>query len=149
MKEVKTEYQVTQYHTEYEAVDGTKFDTRENCEKYEKGAEAVILARLKDIEINRVESEDSIFPNGSDEAEVRIVIPRSSKDIDNLNILASMYGYKNAETLPFSKKDIGFPVCISLRFCSNNIDWLWFTKLSTVIKDATNGTFELKEVKNG
>lgn len=149
MKEIKTEYQVTQYHTEYEAVDGTKFEVREDCEKYEKGVEAIILARLKDIEVSRIESEDSLFPNGSDEAEVRVVVPRNTKDIDNLNILATMYGYKNTEKLPFSKEDVGFPVCISMRFCSNSIDWLWFTKLSTVIKDATNGTFELKEVKNG
>ena len=49
MKEVKTERTV--YGTMYEAVDGTKFTSKEQCEKYESVA-LVIRNKLKELIVN-------------------------------------------------------------------------------------------------
>ncbi len=55
MKEIKRERIVIDI-IGYEAVDGTQFDTREECEKYEKiTARAVIVERFKKLVVNYIE----------------------------------------------------------------------------------------------
>lgn len=55
MKEIKRERIVIDV-VGYEAVDGTQFDTREECEKYEKiTARAVIVERFKKLVVNYIE----------------------------------------------------------------------------------------------
>lgn len=50
MKEIQIERKV--YDTYYEAVDGTQFKVREECEKYEQSALGVLRAKLKDYIVN-------------------------------------------------------------------------------------------------
>ena len=49
MKEISVEQKT--YIRKWEAIDGTQFNSREDCEKYENSAKCVILAKYKDFVI--------------------------------------------------------------------------------------------------
>ena len=50
MKEIIKES--VQKYTVYQAVDGTEFDTREECQAYDSSARGVLRGRLKDLIVN-------------------------------------------------------------------------------------------------
>lgn len=79
MKEVKEERKV--FDTLYEAVDGTKFTSKEECQKYEESAKGVLKARfMKLVEYSDIES--NIFSSGSDETTLYGVRLEEEKDKD-------------------------------------------------------------------
>ena len=49
MKELTKERTITQKYTVYQAVDGTEFNSREECEKYDNSAKGVLRGRLKEF----------------------------------------------------------------------------------------------------
>lgn len=56
MKEIKKE--ITNYVYQYESFDGTLFDTKEECEKYEKSAEGVLKLKFQDLVVDKHNSWD-------------------------------------------------------------------------------------------
>ena len=60
MKEIKEEFkkEVVDTHIYYEADDGTRFDSKEECSKYEDTVFCVLMARAKSKEL----SDSSYFP---------------------------------------------------------------------------------------
>ena len=50
MKEIKVKVENT--YIKYQAVDGTVFDNKEECDKYEKSAKGVIFGKLKKLIVN-------------------------------------------------------------------------------------------------
>ena len=80
--------------THYEAIDGTTFTTKEECQKYEDTAKCVLLTKYKPL-VKRTASEYDIFNAGSDEYMVDILQYLSSEsDIDILIQLNRLY-YSN------------------------------------------------------
>ena len=49
MKEIKKEIIRKDYTYQYESFDGSLFDTKEECEKYEKSAEGVLKLKFQDL----------------------------------------------------------------------------------------------------
>ena len=49
MKEIKKEIIRKDYTYQYESFDGNLFDTKEECEKYEKSAEGVLKLKFQDL----------------------------------------------------------------------------------------------------
>lgn len=49
MKEIKKEIIRKDYTYKYESFDGSLFDTKEECEKYEKSAEGVLKLKFQDL----------------------------------------------------------------------------------------------------
>lgn len=49
MKEIKKEIIRKEYTYQYEAFDGTQFDLKEECEKYEKSAEGVLKLKFQKL----------------------------------------------------------------------------------------------------
>lgn len=49
MKEIKTEIVRKDYTYQYESFDGQLFDTKKECEKYEKSAEGVLKLKFQDL----------------------------------------------------------------------------------------------------
>ena len=78
MKEVKTERKVILY----EAIDKTQFDSKEECEKYEKTAKCVITARFNQLEKQEVDSEQIILELF--ECTACIIQPKSEYDISTI-----------------------------------------------------------------
>lgn len=52
MKEVTKERTKVEKYTVYEAVDGTQFDFKEDCEKYDNSAKGVLRGKLKALIVN-------------------------------------------------------------------------------------------------
>lgn len=85
--------------TAYEAVDGTKFLSKEECEKYEKSARGVINARFKsrfgDEIINDrhgVYWDETIFASASCESEFFALDIESQDDINTLLMYIDLNG---------------------------------------------------------
>lgn len=89
MKEITKEKKST--YTVYQAVDGTEFDSKEECQKYEDSAKCVLLTKYKPL-IKRTDSEYNIFTADSDEYMIDILQYLSSEsDIDILIQLHRLY----------------------------------------------------------
>lgn len=71
--------------TEYIANDGTVFDDRDECLKYERSALGVIKAKLKPMTNFNKYSQYDFIDMGSDECLVEIFAIESQEDLDNIN----------------------------------------------------------------
>lgn len=84
--------------TAYEAIDGTRFLSREECEKYEASAKGVVSARLKSrfgknlIEEKGVYWDETIFASASCESEFFSLDIESQEDIDTLLMYFDLNG---------------------------------------------------------
>ncbi len=76
-KVVKSSYNV------YVANDGTEFNDRDECQKYEDSAEGVILAKIKSLVINDI-AEEEILGWGSSDNTVWVVRPKSQDDVNTI-----------------------------------------------------------------
>ena len=123
------------------AIDGTEFPTESSCKNYEESVESVLLNKLLSIEINRIESEDELFLCGNDENSVRVLMPKTEQDIDNINLLGHLHN-KNAHF--FTKEDIDTIILLHIRIYSSGVDYLWFDSLNQIVDKATNGAFSLR-----
>lgn len=89
MKEITKEKKST--YTVYQAVDGTEFNSKEECQKYEDTAKCLLLTKYKPL-VKRTVSEYDIFNTGSDEYMIDILQCLSSEsDIDILIQLNRLY----------------------------------------------------------
>lgn len=97
MKEIQKE--TKQYITIYEAVDGTEFNSKEECAKYEKSAECVLIAKYNKLVVKSCLESDIFGCIGSEEETINIVKINSLSDIDIILKLIALY-YPNAAKDP-------------------------------------------------
>ena len=89
MKEITKEKKST--YTVYQATDGTEFNSKEECQKYEDTAKCLLLTKYKPL-VKRTASEYDIFNTGSEEYMIDILQYLSSEsDIDILIQLNRLY----------------------------------------------------------
>lgn len=89
MKEITKEMKSA--YTVYQAIDGTEFNSKEECQKYEDTAKCFLLTKYKPL-VKRTVSEYDIFNTGSDEYMIDILQCLSSEsDIDILIQLNRLY----------------------------------------------------------
>ena len=81
MKEVQKKREV--YDTWYEAIDGTEFRTREECEKYEQIAHAVVRTKFLKLVVEE-RSEYDFFGVGCDDNTTYAVRMNSQEDVDTV-----------------------------------------------------------------
>lgn len=142
MEIIKKEKIIKQEVIEYKAIDGTYFRDKDECQRYEKSAEVVLLSKLKDIQINEISCEDLFESSG--EGIYRVIIPTLSEHIDILNQLWILYGGRCKEDLLFNNSDINTIILVGIRFLdSSKIDWIWFYKFDEEIKKITLGRYEI------
>lgn len=79
MKEIKIENTV--YTTQYEAIDGTRFTSKEECEKYDNTARAILKEKFRKLVIDEG-TEETFFICGSDENTAYAVKIASEEDAD-------------------------------------------------------------------
>ena len=85
IKEVKNTYTV------YQASDGTEFNSKEECKKYEDTAKCLLLTKYRPL-VKKTVSEYDVFNTGSDEYMVDILqCLRDEADIDILIQLHRLY----------------------------------------------------------
>ena len=84
MKEIKEERKA--FDIKYEAIDGTIFYNKEECEKYDNSAKAVIRAKFKKLALAEC-NEYGLFNVGSDENTVYVVKMPKAQDADTVKQL--------------------------------------------------------------
>lgn len=92
MKEIKRTRTIEEV-TGYEAEDGTWFKTKEECEKYEETAKAVIRRNFKRLMIGEEFPECHIwerFGYGSEEFNLAIIEIKNEDDLRAVNMLAEL-----------------------------------------------------------
>lgn len=148
MKEV-TETIIKEYIvTKYQAFDGEKFDTEEECHKYENSAAGVLFGKIDDF---TVKSDCFFEPDEGSENKYKAVIPRSQHDIDLLNQLWKLYRGKNEENLKFDGTYIKSLIFVGYRFDYSNsgeLDWVWFYDLKSMVKEACGDKYTVKLIDN-
>lgn len=107
MKEITVTKTVVEV-TGYEASDGTRFKTKEECEKYEQSAEAVVSKMFEDICVKPFEDNDPRLPEctifesfgyGSEEYNYVIADIRSENELKIANMYCDMWAGKNGKKL--------------------------------------------------
>ena len=88
MKEIKTERSVYDIH--YEAIDGTIFYNKEECEKYDHTAEAVLRQRFNGM-IVKEGTEYSLFSMGNDDATVYAIRMETEAEATTMKQLWEYY----------------------------------------------------------
>lgn len=81
MKEITKERTHVEKYSVYEALDGTQFDFKEDCEKYEKSALGVLRGRLEKLIVGRAEDAWNLM-GGADEHRIIAVKPEKETDVD-------------------------------------------------------------------
>lgn len=81
MKEIKIENTV--YTTQYEAIDGTRFTSKEECEKYDNTARAILKEKFRKLVVEEG-TEETFFICGSDENATYAVKIASEEDADTV-----------------------------------------------------------------
>lgn len=88
MKTVKKTEEI--FITVYEAIDGTQFESAQECEKYEKSARCVINAKFNNLKKQTFDSETITM--GLCDNIVYIIKPESKSDVD---VIAQYIAYKS------------------------------------------------------
>ena len=81
MKEIIREHTHIEKYTVYQAVDGTEFDNREECEKYDNSAQGVLRGRLKPLIVNDKWNGWDLMGGNEDSQVIAVKVPHES-DID-------------------------------------------------------------------
>ena len=81
MKEITKERTVTEMYTVYEAVDGTQFDFKEDCEKYDNSAKGVLRGKLKALIVNNEYNGWDLMGGNEDNTIIAVKVP-TEVDID-------------------------------------------------------------------
>ena len=103
MKEIQKTKEHVEYITVYQANDGTEFQDREECERYEQTARAVLRTRfLKLVVMDGTEC--TFFSTGSDENPLYAVKMHSQEDVDTVLQLYYLDNPYILENKDYSKK---------------------------------------------
>lgn len=81
MKEIKKERITKSTYIEYEAVDGTIFDTHEECFKYEQTAECLLKSKFMKLAVCKPKNAWS-FMGGYDDNDIIGIKPTCQADVD-------------------------------------------------------------------
>lgn len=89
MKEIKKERTV--FDIVYQAIDGTEFRDKHECEEYEASAYAVINSKYRNL-VAHTTTEYDLFMAGSEENTVEVIKLNNNHDID---VVFQMWSYIN------------------------------------------------------
>ncbi len=101
MKKIQKEVVIKRYDDVFVANDGTEFNTKEECEKYENSAKCALMARYKLLVIKESDC-FSLFGFGSDEDVIEVVKIESEED---LNLILQILILENPWHYDASKAD--------------------------------------------
>lgn len=136
--------EITRTKTEvvgYESTDGTYFDTKDECQRYEQSALCVVRGRIKEIALKST-TEYGLFEMGSVDCDLFVVIPKSKEDINLLNQLAILINGDDQRQV--TDGAIGKTVFV---YTGYNNDSCWFDTLESLVRRITDGKYTVVEKK--
>ena len=107
MKEIKEEVVRTEYKIRYQAIDGEIFDSKEECQKYDNSAIAVVQKKYNELVLQKDMCEYDILNLGCEDNYMEIIKVESKEDADlvkQLYMLINPY-YQDKEIPEWMKKD--------------------------------------------
>lgn len=135
MKTIENKVENTYYS--YEAIDGQRFNSKEECEKYELGAMCAIRTRIKDMAIRSGKAYE-FFIDGCGDNRVDVCIPKNDRDIDAIRqYCCFISGSKTATSI--GSDDIGKVLIIMTGY---DDDWVTVQRLDDLLDALTGGTYE-------
>ena len=81
MKEITKERTITEKYTVYQAVDGTEFNSKEDCEAYDNSAKGVLRGKLKALTVNDEYNGWDLMGGNEDNPIIAVKVP-TEEDID-------------------------------------------------------------------
>jgi len=131
------------YKNVYVAVDGTEFEEQEECQKYEKSAEGVLLGRLAKMAITKQSECDLFNGAGCDDNTSYVIIPKSEDEVATIQQAIHLKSYGDKKKL-CERVDVGKVVIVTIGYDN---DGLWVSDLGEIVSKATDGKVELIEKK--
>ena len=141
MKIKTTEQTRTETITTYVAADGTEFNNREACEKYEQSYLCAIMSKIKAITIKET-GEYSLFEAGSDDHTCYVVIPKTPQDITNILQMHSAINNTSTPTDYITDGDVNKVLILTVGYEG---DWMSIKRLDDIIDHITCGLFTIAE----
>lgn len=132
MKEIK-ETRTIEEVKGYEANDGTFFSNKEECEKYEKTAKAVIYNKVKPYRIAETTEYDFFLYRGCDDVTVEIFNIETEKVFDDVCMYIKFHervNYSGEITLPKAEDFVGKNMIVSWNY---DEDWCDIETIDTII----------------
>lgn len=139
-----TEKQIEEksYKTVYVACDGTEFDYKDQCLKYDKSCIGVLHGRVKQFAINQG-AEDELFNCGSCDNTCIVCIPQSMENLDTIRQLIAAHGGMDYQVQRVQNEHIGSICIITIGYQG---DGAWFDTLDSIIKRAVGPDYEATHV---
>ena len=135
MKKIEHVSMVERKSVYYEALDGTYFDTQEECENYDKSAKCVITAKFKELVLKETNAY-YMFPGGNEDNAAYLVKPETDHDIDTVRQFEAMIGLKyNSDYTPTVTKDMKGKVLVVITGYDN--DWIDIRSIDRILEDIT------------
>lgn len=118
MKQVKKQVETTVY----EAVDGTQFNSADECKKYEQSAAGIIHARFSSLEKQEIDSEEITM--GLTDYTAYIIRPRLQLDVTTISQYISFKSGISEQAIAMIQK--AYEECKHLVILSSrNDDYIW------------------------
>ena len=131
------------YDEVYVAVDGTEFNDREECKKYEHSALGVILGKLHKMAIKEASECDMFSGSGSEENKSYLVVPKNESDVTTIqHALFAANAYKAEDAAEKVAENIGRPILVTFGYHN---DGCWITSLDKMIEFITSGKYKVVE----
>jgi hypothetical protein len=139
MKKIQIEVKSVKYV--YEAVDGTQFDSEDECRTYDNSAYGVLKGRLANIAILKTTECDLYNGAGSDENKAYVVIPKDEEEVKTIQQLAYLKAYGEEWKKKYSDMvAVGKVLAVTIAY---EDDGLWITDLGEMVSSATAGKFKV------
>lgn len=144
METKKIEIVNTTYREVYVAADGTEFNDKNECAKYEASAVCVLKGRLAKMALYRG-SEDDVFGTGSDETDAFVVVPKDEEEVKTCQQVAYMLSWcDECRNMHAERVKIGTPIVVVFSWDDEDA---WIVDLSEIVRHATGGKFRLVPVE--
>lgn len=121
--------EVKSIKTVYVAVDGTEFNDKEECRKYDESAIGVLKGRVKKLAV-KVSNEEDLLHSGGEENESWVIIPKSADEIALIRQLLLVMGLKMERTEGLESQ-IGKVIWLTQNY---DQDYMWFDTLEALTK---------------
>lgn len=121
--------EVKSVKTVYVAVDGTEFNDKEECRKYDESAIGVLKGRVKKLAV-KVTNEDDLLHSGGSDNESWVIIPKSADEVALIRQLLLVMGLKMEHTEELESQ-IGKVIWLTQNY---DQDYMWFDTLEALTK---------------
>jgi hypothetical protein len=139
MKRVETKREYTEVN--YEAVDGTIFQSQDECAMYEKSAKCAIKKHLADSALYHGDVDAVGGITNCPDNSIQVLVPKTDDDIIRINQYLSLMD----EGCQLSKDAIGKVVLLTTAY---DDDGAWVDYLDDMVAQMTGGKYELVEKKS-